>query len=119
MPVTIEYRPNSLCVLRVSGTLRRTEFGQGQEGMAHMIDEGRHPRVLAILENFDGWERTADWNDLDFQLSKGTSITKISIVGEPRGETEALAFGGAGLRKAPVRFFSTDHLGQARVWLAE
>ena len=39
--------------------------------MSFQIDSGEQPRVLAILENFTGWEREADWKDLDFQLTRG------------------------------------------------
>jgi hypothetical protein len=74
--------------------------------------------VLAILENFEGWEKGADWNDLDFQLSHGNEIAKIAIVGEPRWEPDALAFAGAGFRRAPVKFFPASQIAEARAWLA-
>jgi hypothetical protein len=61
--------------------------------------------LLVILENFEGWERGADWNDLDFMISYGDKISKIALVAEPRWETLALAFAGAGVRRAPVKFF--------------
>ena len=35
----------------------------------------------------------------------GDKISKIAIVAEPRWETLALAFAGAGVRRAPVKFF--------------
>jgi hypothetical protein len=52
-------------------------------------------------------------------ISHGGEISKIAIVAEPRWEALALAFAGAGVRRAPVEFFSTDKLQQARSWLAE
>jgi stage II sporulation SpoAA-like protein len=61
--------------------------------------------LLVILENFEGWECGADWNDLDFTISHGGKISKIAIVAEPRWETPALAFAGAGSRRTPVKFF--------------
>jgi hypothetical protein len=70
--------------------------------------------LLAILEDFEGWERGADWNDLDFLISHGGQIAKIAIVAEPRWETLALAFAGAGIRRAPVKFFPPNQLAQAR-----
>jgi hypothetical protein len=42
--------------------------------------------LLAILEDFQGWERGVDWNDLEFTISHGGEIAKIAIVGEPRWE---------------------------------
>ena len=59
MPVQIQYEPNNICLLRISGILKRSEFGAGQSAIAQNIDAGAQPRVLAILENFEGWERGA------------------------------------------------------------
>jgi hypothetical protein len=119
MPVQIQYQSNDIHVLRISGVLKRSEFGAEQSALARKIDTGSKPRLLVILENFEGWERGADWNDLDFMISHGGKIAKIAIVAEPRWETLALAFAGAGVRRAPVKFFPANELDQARSWLAE
>jgi hypothetical protein len=119
MPAKIDYEPNDICVLRISGILKRSEFGAEQTAIAGKIDVGAKPRLLAILEDFQGWERGADWNDLDFLISHSGEIAKIAIVAEPRWETQALAFAGAGVRHAPVRFFPADQLAVARAWLTE
>jgi hypothetical protein len=119
MPVTIQDEPNEICVLRISGTLKRSEFAAEQAALASKIDIGAKPRLLAILEDFKGWERGADWNDLDFLISHSGEIAKIAIIAEPRWEVQALAFAGAGVRRAPVKFFRPNELGEARTWLAE
>lgn len=118
MPVNIQNELNNICVLQISGVLKRSEFGAGQSAVGQNIDAGAQPRVLAILENFEGWELGTDWNDLDFMFSHGDQIARIAIVGEPRWEMEALAFAGAGFRRSPVKFFSTSQLAEARTWLA-
>jgi hypothetical protein len=119
MPVQIQYQPDDICVLRISGILKRSEFGAEQNALACKIDMGSKPRLLVILENFEGWERGADWNDLDFLISHGGKISKIATVAEPRWEALALAFAGAGVRRAPVKFFPPNELEKARSWLAE
>jgi hypothetical protein len=90
-----------------------------EEALARRIDTGSNPRLLVILENFEDWERGADWNDLDFHISHGDKISKIAIVAEPRWETPSLGFAGAGVRRAPVKFFPPNELEQAWSWLAE
>jgi hypothetical protein len=119
MPVQIQHQLDDICVLRISGILKRSEFAAEQSALAHAIDIGSKPRLLVILENFEGWERGADWNDLDFLISHGGKIPKIAIVAEPRWEPLALAFAGAGVRRAPVKFFPPNELEQARSWLVE
>ena len=119
MPLQIQYQPGDICVLHISGVLKRSEFAAEQNALARQIDTGSKPRLLVILENFEGWERGADWNDLDFLISHGGKIHKIAVVAEPRWETLALAFAGAGVRRAAVNFFPPNELEQARSWLAE
>ena len=119
MPATIQHEPNNTYVLHINGTLLRSEFGKLQDTTAGAIDSGAHPRILAILEDFQGWEKGADWGDLEFLFSHSHEIAKIAIVGESRWETEALAFAGAGFRRAPVKFFPSNQLADARTWLAE
>lgn len=119
MPAHLEFEDNDTCVLRIGGILKQPEFATCQAELSKKIDEGAKPRLLVIAENFDGWERRADWNDLDFMISHGGEIAKIALVGDRRWETSALAFAGAGVRRAPVKFFPPDQLAQARVWLAE
>ena len=120
MAVEMKYEPNGICALRIRGILKRSEFDTEQSALAHKIDTGSKLRLLVILENFEGWERNADWgNDLDFLFLHSGKISKIAIVAEPRWETVALAFAGAGVRRAPVKFFQPNELEQARSWLAE
>jgi hypothetical protein len=119
MPATIDYQPNDICVLRITGTLKQSEFAALQEEIGVKMDAGAKPRFLVIGENFDGWERGADWNDLDFLLAHSDTIEKIAIVAEPRWEIHALGFAGAGVRRAPVKFFPPNELAQARTWLLE
>ena len=119
MPTTTTVEPGNIHVFRVTGLLKRSEFAAAQRTVAEAIDAGAKPKYLTILENFEGWEKGADWNDLDFMLTHGNQIAKIAIVGEPRWEAEALAFAGAGFRSAPVKYFRTSELAEARSWLAE
>ena len=117
MPVQVDYQPNDVCLLRISGLLKQSEFAATQKDLARKIDGGSKPRVLAIVESFEGWERGADWNDLDFLVSHSDEIARIAIVADPKWETQALAFAGAGVRAAPVKFFRPAELELARSWI--
>jgi uncharacterized protein YpiB (UPF0302 family) len=99
--------------------LKQSEFSAEQSALAHKIDSGSKPRLLVILEKFEGWERGADWDDLDFLFSHSHKINRIAIVAEPRWETLTLAFAGVGVRRAPVKFFPPNELEKARSWLTE
>jgi hypothetical protein len=76
MPAEIDYESDDICVLRVSGVWKRSEFAAAQKDVAERIDTGANPKLLAILENFQGWERGADWNDLDFLVSHSDKLQR-------------------------------------------
>ncbi|MDR3405009.1 MAG: STAS/SEC14 domain-containing protein [Chthoniobacter sp.] len=118
MAAKIQRESKNFYVLHLSGVVKHLEFSSERSILEREIDAGAQPRILAILENFEGWERGVGWNDLDFQLSHGGEIQRIAIVAEPRWEPQALAFAGAGFRNAPVRFFPSGQDAQARAWLA-
>jgi hypothetical protein len=119
MPATIQRIDDHTHLLRLSGTVRRTEFDDVQDPIAGDIDRGVNPRILAILENFEGWDPSLTWGALDFRYWHSNDIAKIAIVGEPRWEQRALAFAGAGSRNAPVKFFPDSQLLEGRAWLAQ
>jgi hypothetical protein len=118
MPVSLQNEPDDLLVLRISGVLGQSEFDNTQSTVAGRVDAGKEPRVLIILENFEGWEPGSEWNS-DYLFAQGSKIAKIAIVGEPHWELKALTFTGAGLRRTPVRYYPTAELAQARTWLAD
>jgi hypothetical protein len=118
MAANIQRESNNVFVLRLSGTVLCSEFAEVKGRVAGDIEAGVKPRILALLENFEGFERGADWGELELLFSQTHDIAKIAIVGDPRWERDALAFAGAGIRKAPVRFFPMSRLADARAWLA-
>jgi hypothetical protein len=117
MPLEINYEPDDICVVRASGLLRQSEFTAEQKILGDKMDAGAKPRILAILEDFKGWERGKDWDDLDYLFAHSNDVAKIAIVAEPKWETQALAFAGAGMRSAPVKVFRPAELEQARTWI--
>ena len=119
MPATIQREDTNTHVLRLSGMVLRTEFDNVQDPIAGDIDRGVNPRILAVLENFEGWEQNLAWSDLDFRYWHSNDIAKIAIVGEPRFEQAALTFAGAGFRNAAVKFFPDSQLVEAQAWLAQ
>lgn len=116
MPATLHYdSPVQLAELHVTGMLSRPDMVGVEAQIAACIDAGDQPRVLVILENFDGWEKGGDWDNFDFLFTYGDKIARIAILGADAREAEVKAFTGAGLRPTPVLFFTDS--AEARDWL--
>jgi len=122
MSANLEQHDDRLCVLRVlrvGGELKKSELDAAQSQFVEIITRAGTVKLLVLLENFTGWERSEAWGDTDFFFSHRNDFDRIAVVGNPRWEAQVLAFTGAGLRKGPVKFFPETAESEARAWLAE
>jgi len=118
MSANLEQQSDRLFLIRIRGQLKKTELDAVQNDIVAKMTV-RPVQLLVTLESFTGWERTEAWADTEFFFSHQGDFGKIAIVGDPRWETEALAFAGAGIRQGPVNFFPETGEQDARAWLAE
>jgi hypothetical protein len=118
MSISMQHERDNVYRLEVSGLMRKADLEQCEKELADEMRRLPQVKLLFVLKNFEGWEPHADWNDLTFYMKHGGAIERIAIVGDSKWRSEALMFAAAGLRRAPVKFFSEDDLASARVWLS-
>ena len=118
MSANLEQQNDRLLVLCITGELKKSELDAAQAGFVQKISKTGPIKLLVILENFTGWERTEEWGDTDFFFSHRNDFEKIAVVGDAKWEAQVLAFTGAGLRKGPVKMFPETSEAEARAWLA-
>jgi hypothetical protein len=119
MPASMRHESDNLYRIHISGVLSKTELENAQAVAAQEIKRRGKLKLLFILEQFQGWERGADWGDVTFFTMHDENIEKIAIVGDEKWRDHALAFAGAGMRKAAVRFYPPSEIAQARAWLLQ
>jgi hypothetical protein len=117
MSVSIQPSEGDINVVQFTGMLTKKEFDELRAVAAKKLGFFDRVKVLIIAENFDGWEPGADWGDSSFFTWHGWKVTKIAIVSDPQWKSKFLAFTVAGMRRAPVEFFPTGQIEQARAWL--
>jgi hypothetical protein len=118
MGVTIQREESGLMVLRITGLLRKSEMDTALAAEAKKWGPATRINVLVTVEDFEGFERGADWGDISFLVKHDHQIDRIAIVADPKWEVETLTFAGAGFRQGQVKFFPAKQLAQARAWLA-
>lgn len=119
MGLTIKQEGADIGVMEVTGLLKKSEMDAVQAEAAKKLAPSAAVKLMIILKDFEGWDSQGDWGDLTFYSEHGDKIIKIAIVGDPKWETEFKMFVGAGFRLAPVKFFPSSQLAQARAWLSE
>ena len=105
-----------VCV-RIRGVMQMADLEALQTVAKELIEKGKKVRLLAILENFKGWEKGVDWGDVGFLMEQGNDIVKMAIVGEERWKDEVFLFAGKGLRTTEMEFFPLPALQEAEVWV--
>lgn len=115
---TLKKETGNLYVLRLGGVLNKATVDRIQAIGAQEIARGaKELKVLIILGGFEGWQRGADWGDLDFFARYGNDIARIAAVGEARWRDQTMLFLLDGRRQAEVRYFTPEQESQARTWL--
>lgn len=117
--MSIEWKIESgnLGVIHVSGKLGKEEYLSAQHEAEAAIQELGSIRILILLEDFAGWERSEGWEDLSFAQKNDPYIEKMAIVGDPQWEDLVYAFTLKGLRPVPIEYFNTGEESRARDWL--
>jgi SpoIIAA-like len=119
MPASIQHENGNLFRIDISGVLRQAELRNVQVVAAAEITRLGKIRLLFVLDAFEGWERDVDWGDLTFYTTHDKDLDRIAILGEEKMRDHGLAFAGAGIRKAAVRFFLPAESARARAWLLQ
>jgi hypothetical protein len=101
---------------RITGMLAQPELAALQQSAAGIIRQQGHVRILIIVEDFQGWQKGGDWDDVSF-MENDPHIEKMAIVGEKEWEELALIFTAQTMRKFPIEYFQPADLAQARDWL--
>ena len=117
MSVTIQQGEGNVRTLRIEGLLKKPEFDAAILAEVERWDPKLNVRVLVLAQGFQGWEGSEEWGDVSFFMKYGDRIEKIAIVADRKWEIDLTIFAGAGLRRAPVEFFTPDQVSKARTWL--
>ncbi len=118
MPITMQHERDNVYRVELGGRLRKLDLDSCQEQLVGEIGRIGPIRLLFVLQEFEGWEHSSNWNDLSFYIGYGDHIERIAIVGPERWRDETMMFAAADLRRAPVKFFNGDTLDSARLWLS-
>ncbi len=116
MSIEITSLNGEILTARITGTLSQPELASLHQSTADIIQQHGKVRILVIAENFQGWQKGGDWDDISF-MENDPFISRIAIVGEKEWEEMVLLFTGQGMRKFPIEYFQPADLDRAKAWL--
>lgn len=119
MPYQLVKTLDSESWIKLSGKLTVHDFQELQALAKLSLERFGQVRILAELEDFDGWSREAGWADSFFLAEDGDRISKLAFVGDQKWEDEVFMFTGKEMRKTAIEFFPQEKFSEAKAWLSE
>jgi hypothetical protein len=102
----------------VSGKLEASDYERFAPEVEHFIEQHDKIRILFETRDFEGWSAGALWEDIKFDVKHFNNIERLAIVGEKKWEKGMATFCKP-FTSAEVRFFDSERLDEARLWVEE
>jgi hypothetical protein len=103
---------------RMSGKLHDEDYKKFVPLVDAAIAEQGKVRMLALFEDFHGWDIHALWDDIKFATTHCTKIERIAMVGEKKWEAW-MARVCKPFTMAKIRYFDIGQIEEARAWIKE
>jgi len=118
MSVLLEERQNGKILdVNVSGKLEKEDYEFFVPEAEKRISEHGKIRFVFETTDFHGWEPSALWEDIKFDVKHFNDVEKVAVVGEKKWEKGMATFCKP-FTSARVRFFEKDRADEAREWVA-
>lgn len=104
--------------ITVSGRLTKEAYDEFVPLTEQAIREYGKIRILFVMLGFQGWNASALWEDLKFELKHFSDIERLAIVGESKWQ-KGVALFCKPFTMADVKYFEHGEFEHAREWLEE
>jgi hypothetical protein len=118
MAIQIETESNGLLNIRVSSFMSREDEKQCQEAIVKAIKLYGTVKGLVVMEAFQGWEKSTEWEDLLFYAEYENKVEKIAVIGDLKWHDDMFAFLSGPFRSGAVKLFNPSQESEARTWLS-
>ena len=103
---------------KMSGKLHDEDYKTFVPMIDAAIAEQGKVRLLALFEDFHGWDMHALWDDIKFSTTHCTKIERIALVGDKKWEAW-MAKVCKPFTMAKVEYFDVSRLADAWTWIKE
>ncbi len=105
-----------LLVIRMTGKLHKHDYLHFVPIVEKAVQKHGKVRMLVQMHNFHGWDASAWWEDVKFDVKHFKDIERLAIVGERTWEQWMAAFCKP-FTTATVQYFSSEKAAEAREWI--
>ena len=113
-----EEKDGKILNIHVFGTLTKADYDHFMPEFERLVKKHGKLRILFDMTEFHGWEVSALWEDIKFDIMHFADIECIAMVGEKKWH-KGMALFCKPFTKATVRYFDHTDLEAAQQWLLE
>ncbi len=119
MPIQIkEENGGKVLVLHISGKLVKADYERFVPEFERLLRQHGKLRVLFDMSDFHGWEGSAAWEDIKFDIKHFADIERLAMVGNKKWQ-HGMAMFFKPFTKATSRYFDHADAAEAGKWLGE
>ncbi|MGA8489999.1 MAG: STAS/SEC14 domain-containing protein [Terriglobales bacterium] len=119
MPIQInEENGGNVLLLHISGKLVKADYNQFVPEFERLLRQHGKLRVFFDMSDFHGWEGSAVWEDVKFDIKHFADIERLAMVGDKKWQHGMATFFRP-FTKAKTRYFDRADAAEARKWLSE
>jgi hypothetical protein len=102
--------------VKASGKLTKEDYQRFVPDVERLIKDHGKIRILLEMHDFHGWEVSALWEDIKFDLKHFGDIERLAMVGDSKWEKGMAAFCKP-FTKAKIQYFDSSKADEARAWI--
>ena len=102
--------------VHLNGKLTADDYEKFVPLTEQRINQFGKVRLLVILHDFHGWNASALWDDIKFDIKHFNDIERLAIVGESKWEKGMASFCRP-FTSAEIKYFDQAELESARAWI--
>jgi len=104
--------------IAASGKLTKEDYEQFVPRVESLIQQHGKLRILLQMHDFHGWEASALWEDIKFDVKHFRDIERLALLGDSKWE-KGMAVFCKPFTTATVKYFDTSKADEARQWIEE
>jgi hypothetical protein len=117
MPIQLnEDNGGKVLIVHVSGKLTKADYERFVPEFERLVQQHGKVRVLFDMIGFHGWEASALWEDIKFDLKHFSDIERLAMVGDKKWEHGMATFCKP-FTMAKIQYFDHTNWAEARTWL--
>ena len=119
--MTVEFHETDegkVLTIKAVGKLSKEDYEIFVPKVEQLIKRFGKIRILFEMKDFHGWDASALWQDLKFDIKHFKDIERLALVGERKWEKGMSVFCKP-FTTAKVKYFDSKEIDKAQVWINE